>query len=406
MGGIKGDITFSQSQGQSSSVVMVNLTGVSVILKWSIQQLPMIYNGNANLSCNAGVVGDVFDPKMAKKSADYATNCQPNSGLKFESCAVGDLSIMLGDLNSNNQEENFSDPKLMIPISGPHSVISKTLVLYDGDMPKACALIAPTQPMKTFVAVFKGPVSGFVYFRQVDENSDTSVFVDLFFVNDANSNKDFSWQINQGVVSHDATDPSTYCKNVGEMFNPKNVNDPSCNKSMHGNCAIGDMTSKHGQIEVSLATKMQSSKKAAFTDINLPLSGHNSVLGETLLLFLTDPKQTIACAKIVHLEPKTLKVSFVGRTQEGVDGHFTFKQSSPFDATTAEIKLTGLNKKAQGYHIHAYPSPSYMDLSPNESCTGLVAGDHWNPYNVDIKTSPPAGTGKYSPVLLYFVQLQ
>lgn len=393
MGGIKGDVTFSQSQGQYSSEVMVNLTGVSATLKWSIRQLPMIYNGNANLSCKAGAVGGVFDPKMAEASADYETNCQLSNSLRFQSCAVGDLSRMLGNLDSNKQEYKYSDSGLMIPISGPYSVMGKALVLYDGDMPKACALIAPTQPMKTFVAVFKGPVAGFVYFRQVDENSDTSVFVDLFFVNGTNSNKDFSWQINQGVVSHDASDPSSYCKKVGQIFNPKNMNDASCSKTMHGKCAIGDMTSKHGKIEVSLATKMQSSTKAAFTDTNLPLSGDDSVQGETLLLFPSDPIQAIACAKIVRLEPKTLKVSFDGSVQEGVTGHFMFTQSSPFDATTAEIKLTGLNKKAQGYHIHAYPSPSYMHLLPNESCTGLIAGDHWNPYNVDIKTSPPAGTG-------------
>lgn len=403
MSGIKGYVIFSQPQGQASTGIMVNLTGVSEKLKWSIQQLPMIYNGNANLSCNATAVGAVFDPKMAKTSADYNANCQSSSGTRFKSCAVGDLTGMLGDLDVNLVEHNFSNPDLMIPIRGSYSIMGKALVLYNGNTPKACALIAPTQPMKTVVAVFKAPVAGFVYFRQVDENSDTSVFVDLFFVNDAQSNSQFSWQVNQGVVSHDASDPSSYCKNVGELFNPKNTNDASCNETMHGNCAIGDLTSKHGKIQVSLATKMQSSTKAAFTDTNLPLSGDDSIIGKSLLLFSSDPKKPTACAKIVHLEPKTLTVSFDGNVQEGVNGYFKFKQSSPFDPATTEIKLTGLNKKAQGYHVHAYPSPSYMHLSPSQSCTGLVAGDHWNPFHIDLKTSPPAGTGIHSFVLLYFV---
>ena len=180
------------------------------------------------------------------------------------------------------------------------------------------------------------------------------------------------------------------------MVNRTGTEDENCNQRMEDNCAIGDLTSKHGNVSVSVATAMQSSTKVAFTDTNLPLNGDNSVIGESLVLFSdSDAKSPVACAKIVHLEPKTLEASFNPDDNKGVRGYFKFTQSSPFDPTTTEINLSGLQNKAEGYHVHAYPSPSYKPIAPSEACEGLFAGDHWNPFNIDINTSPPAGTGEH-----------
>ena len=393
MGGIKGNVVFSQPQDNGPTTVMVSLIGINETLTWNIHQLPMIYDGNAAGSCD---VGAVFDPKMAKESPDYSNNCRPSSAARFSSCAVGDLTGLLGSLDANTAQQNYTNQSLMIPIMGPYSIMGRTLVLKNGNTAKACALITPVQSMKTAVAVFKFPVAGFVYFRQVDENSDTSAFVDLFFVNNDESASQFGWQINQGVVSDDASDPSLYCKNVGVMFNPEGIKDDNCNQTMHYTCAIGDLTSKHGNVSVSVATAMQSSTKAAFTDTNLPLNGENSVIGDSIVLFSdNDAKIPVACAKIVHLQPKTQEASFNVDDNDGVSGHFKFTQSSPFDPTTTEIKLSGLQNKAEGYHVHAYPSPSHKSLSPSEACAALIAGDHWNPFNIDINTSPAAGTGEH-----------
>jgi len=393
MGGIKGDVVFSQPQDNGPTTIMVNLTGVNETLTWNIHQLPMIYDGNAAMSCN---VGALFDPKSAQESPDYNVDCRFSSSERFGKCAVGDLAKMFGDLTESNAQQNHTNSQLMIPITGPYSIMGRTLVLFSGSTAKACALITPAQSMKTAVAVFKFPVAGFVYLRQVDENSDTSVFADLFFVNNAESASQFSWKINQGVVSDDASDPSLYCKNVGQMFNPTGMKDENCNPTMHDNCAIGDLTSKHGKISVSVATAMRSSRKAAFTDTNLPLSGNNRVIEESIVLFSdNNAKNPVACAKIVHLEPKTQEASFNADDNDGVSGKFKFTQLSPFDPTTTEINLSGLQNKAEGYHVHAYPSPSYRQLTPSEACAGLIAGDHWNPFNVDIKTSPAAGTGEH-----------
>ncbi|KAJ7392476.1 hypothetical protein OS493_012142 [Desmophyllum pertusum] len=92
---------------------------------------------------------------MAMKSGYYNTNCSVSSVTRFESCAVGDLTGMFGNLDANKAQLTFTNTSLMIPTTGPYSIMGRTLVLYSGDTPKACALITPTHAMKTAVAVFK-----------------------------------------------------------------------------------------------------------------------------------------------------------------------------------------------------------------------------------------------------------
>ena len=396
MSGIKGHVVFTQDQVDGPTSVAVNLTGINETLKWSIHQLPMIYDGNAAISCSAVAVGELFDPTMAKESPSYSSMCGPSDASRFEACAVGDLGRMLGDLTANMAETNYTNNSLIIPLRGPHSIMGRTLVFYeqDGVTPKACALITPTQSMMTAVAVFKAPVAGFVYLRQVDENSDTAVYVDLFHVDSSKSQSHFKWQIDQGLVSDEFTDPS-YCKPPGEIFNPTGSDDKNCNKTNQDHCPIGDLSSKHGNISVSKATNRGSSTKAAFIDTNLPLFGANRVIGKSIvLLSSSDSAEPVACAKILKVAQRVLKATFEANTHKGVNGYFEFSQASPFDPTKVNIFLMGLQDKAEGYHVHEYPSPKYRKYSPSKSCTAEVAGGHWNPFEIDVNSTPPSGSGK------------
>lgn len=387
MSGIKGDVKFSKLYEGGPTYVKVNLDGINETLKWAIQRLPMFYKGNAAMSCHADAVGGLYDPTMALESSNYSTSCSPSSKSRFDKCAVGDLTGMLGNLNASNSHGNFTHQKLMIPVSGSNSIMGRTLVLFSGNMTKACALITLQKTMITARAAFKYPVAGFVYLRQVESSSetDTSLFVNLFYVNSAQVQSDFMWKINEGEVS---------CRIPGELFNPESTNGQNCSRKRQESCPIGDLTSKHGYVTVSMATKGMSKTKAAFTDTNLPLSGVNSVIGKTIILFSKiDPEKPFACAKILKKKPMVVKATFTANVHDGIDGYFKFTQHSPFDPTTTEISLIGLKRKAQGYHVHNYPMPWQMKFTGSGSCAGGYLGGHWNPYGVDVKSSPPAGTG-------------
>ncbi|XP_068710245.1 uncharacterized protein [Montipora foliosa] len=387
MSGIKGDVKFSQVHDGGPTHITVHLEGVNETLTWSIRQLPMIYNGNAAMSCHEGEVGALYDPTIAAKSSNYSTSCTLSSNSRFQDCAVGDLAGMLGNLNANNSKGNFTHQSMMIPITGPSSIMDKTLVLYSSDMPKACALISPKEKMITAKAVFKYPAAGYVYLRQVVNNSDTdtSLFVNLFYVNAAELQSQFLWQINQGTVS---------CQIPGEIFNPNSIDGHNCSKEKQENCPIGDMCAKHGDVTVSMATKEMSKAKAAFTDTNLPLSGTNNVIGKTIVLFSkVDPDRPFACATIMTVKPMVVKATFTASVHDGIDGYFRFTQRSPFDPTITEISLTGLKRKAEGYHVHNYPMPWGSKFTGSETCAGGNLGGHWNSFGVDVKSSPFPGTG-------------
>lgn len=382
MSGIKGYVIFSRSQYDGPTSVMVNLTGINETLAWRIHQLPMIYDGNAAMSCSA--VGAVFDPGMAMEAGDYKNSCSLQNTARFGACAFGDLTGLLGNLDADSSQQNFTNQSLKIPIKGPHSIMGRTLVLYSGETPTACALITPTRPMLTAVAAFKAPIAGVVFLRQVDVNSDTIVFVNLFYVNDATSEEIFTWQIQD----------SASCETASTLFNPDGKDNSSCNQTMQNNCSIGDLKSKHGNIMLSMATKNQSKTKAAFTDSNLPLSGAKSVVGKVIVLFSSnDTQKPFACAKIMKVKPKVVKASFDPKIHDGVGGYLKITQPSPFDPSTTEVNLTGLRKESQGYHVHNYPSPWQMQYTGMESCAGGYLGGHWNPFGIDTSSSPPPGSG-------------
>ena len=386
MSGIKGYVIFSTSQHDGSTSVTVNLTGIDETLAWRIHELPMIYDGNAAMSCSGSAVGAVFDPRMAMEAGDYNSSCSLQSAARFGACAIGDLTGLLGYLDPDSTQQNFTNLSLIIPIKGPHSIMGRTLVLYSGETPKACALITPTRPMLTAVAAFKAPVAGVVYLRQADVNSDTNIFVNLFYVNDATSEEVFTWKIQD----------SASCGTVSAIFNPYGTDNSNCSQMMHNNCSIGDLTSKYGNITLSMATKNQSKTKAALIDSNLPLSGAKGVIGKVIALFSSnDTLKPFACAKIMKVKPKVVRASFDPNIHDGVGGYVKITQPSPFDPSITEVNLTGLRKESQGYHVHNYPSPWQMQYTGMESCAGGYLGGHWNPFGINTSSSPPPGIGMF-----------
>ena len=381
MSGINGSVIFSQTAAGKPTTIRVDLDGINETLSWAIHEIPMIYNGNAAFTCNPDAVGDVYNP------LEKMTGCSQSQKVN---CAYGDLEGKFGSLNVSSKSSSFIDSNL--PLTGYYSISGRTLVLSNGDKPKACALITVlSAKMSTAVAVLKGPIAGTIYLRQEAMNEDTSVFVKLFFVSNATTNVTYGWRITSKKVGDDFS-ISERCQNAGQTFNPKSVQKSECTTINQQECAVGDLTQKHKNISVGSASIP--SFQAAFTDTNLQLAGNDSVIGRSLVIYnLNNQAEAIACADIKIIKPRQAVAVFKAETDDSVEGNFTFIQDSPFDITTTIVNLKGLAGKAEGYHVHNYMNPIYNKVNGSEACSNNIAGGHWNPFDIVASRSPPAGTG-------------
>ena len=122
------------------------------------------------------------------------------------------------------------------------------------------------------------------------------------------------------------------------------------------------------------------------TSMSLPdLQGSRS-----LYLTLYDaehPDSFLACAKINEIKSKRGVAKF---EHDGIRGHISISQASPFHPAILDVELGGLHDVAGSFHIHEFPVPTRHEL---DDVTCAQTGGHFNPYNVDKSTSPGVATG-------------
>lgn len=102
------------------------------------------------------------------------------------------------------------------------------------------------------------------------------------------------------------------------------------------------------------------------------------------------PDHLWACAKLRQIEPKIARAIF---SSLGVEGEIRVEQPSIFAPSDLTLDLKGLAGEAGGFHVHELPvlPPTHIGDFP----CGATKG-HYNPYNVDISTSPEAGLGAHN----------
>ena len=94
------------------------------------------------------------------------------------------------------------------------------------------------------------------------------------------------------------------------------------------------------------------------TSMSMPdLRGSRSLY---LVLFDADhPDSFLACAKIHEITAKTARAKF---EHDGIRGHISINQTSPFHPATLDVKLSGLHDVAGSFHIHQFPVPTRHNL--------------------------------------------
>lgn len=182
--------------------------------------------------------------------------------------------------------------------------------------------------------------------------------------------------------------PSSMCSNdnVGGHWNPFGLNksDPTYPKlpgSTHDRYELGDLSAKH----MSLAGKNE--VDMVFTDFNLPLFGHNSIVGRSVVIHKTDGARYV-CASISY--PDEVIVARA-RFQSPVVGEIWFTQlkNNPLSDVSIFMDLSYGNPtmtptKNHKWHVHSYPISSERD-DDEGSCS--TTGGHWNPFSISTEDS-------------------
>lgn len=235
---------------------------------------------------------------------------------------VGDMSGKYGTLDGKDEEINtFFD--LNLPLHGKNSIIGRSVVIHkkERNFRWVCGTIEPMFSKKDNVQLISAIASfdkidsfvqGYVRMRQLKypdgSTSDTWIEVDLRYP--GKSTREITtghkWAVYVNQVGHDAVEKveNVRCIAAGFSWNPYNVktDDDLYKKDCHsGNplrCAMGDLSGKHGTVEIG-------GKRKVFSDMNLPLVGNFSVMKRSLVIFAEDGRNKIACANIGydnHLE--------------------------------------------------------------------------------------------------------
>ncbi|XP_064630312.1 uncharacterized protein LOC135489083 [Lineus longissimus] len=370
---LRGKVTFFQKSCFDPTMLVLNFGNVASATSWGIAQFPVRQRLTAseNVCSSAGAT---YDPFTQGSSAVGKLDQRFGS---LASLVVGGNNKVLYDMN--------------LPLFGRHSVIGRSMTVTVGAA-VACANIGYPNGVgvNVGIATFTYPVIGRIVLRQISSNpqSETSIFVEMKYPDGSTATTNHNWHVHESNIKADFMASTGTCAKTGGHFNPFGANTKAaqysnCNAANPLQCELGDSSNKHETINIGSGSDFA---RYFFTDIDLPLSGVNSVLGRSFVIHKENAAAgRYACANIYH--QREYKASTGKWSDKPVTGMVIFKQKSAFDPAEVTVNLDNLQSEAGGFHVHLYPVP---EGAASPCSAGSVSG-HFNPFSKT--TWPPATQG-------------
>lgn len=400
---VTGNIMFSQKSPLDPVDININLNNLrSLAGGYHVHLFPVPQRVSASDAiCSGTEVAGHFNPFNVPVDAHYpaAASTTPD---KYE---VGDLSGKFGTLaNKNNFAKNFTDPYLQL--FGKNSILGRSIVIHKnsaGNPRWICSTIRPGDniEMRTAYARFTYPVIGYIVLRQPKNMwyAETQVYVELNYGSSSSARTvDHNWHVHQVPIVDDMLSSTSRCHSVLGHYNPYNVNllgdyGSMCSADNQFRCELGDLSGKHGKI--SIRTSTGEKQKYFFSDMQLPLSGPQSVVGKSITIHgANSGSSRLSCADIKLKMPRDVKVSMWSSAdgQGSPSGMISFKQDSInilSGVTQISLSLSGLQSEVAGYHIHQYPTD--VNTPQADVCQHVDVGGHLNPFGAPFP-GPSVGT--------------
>lgn len=344
----------------------------------------LYFDGSQTTGLNVSwrvVAAGINDCASVGAAYNPTTPSGPCSTTQHSSCAVGDLSGKLGsvDIGVTQGTSRRTAVDLNLPLS---AVSGHTVLLFSGTTPLACGVIMTFQT-RTGVATFNNDgVAGNVTLTQPSPLDPTTTKVELRGLQSrAGGYHVHVWPVPQHLAANQAL---CGADNVAGHFNPFGVvvdsTYPAPTVTTDDMYEIGDLSSKYGMLN-----NLQS-QSGTYTDWNLPLFGHNSVLGRSLVIHnSTTGAPRWVCTNIVDTAAVTVALATFTYP---VIGYVMFqqRQGEEMAETSVYTRLDYGDGSAQNTSGHAwgvYADPvSYDALSKDLSTRCSRTGSVLNPYSV------------------------
>ncbi|XP_061167021.1 uncharacterized protein LOC133175902 isoform X1 [Saccostrea echinata] len=285
---------------------------------------------------------------------------------------------LLVGANKNDATFTFIDSEL--PLSGLRTVIGNILVLAKrtGEI-ASCALIREIEPKQAIASVFNDGVKGTIQFFQRSSYDNTVVQITL------NNLRGLAggYHIHKWPVPVKLTALDNVCddKSISGHydFQREKPTSPSRQTGTSDQYEIGDLSGKYGYLTG------QDSFNGQFKDDNLPLFGKYSVIGRSFTIHRSYRDERWVCATIKPISRVTKAVAkFVGP----VIGQIVFMQNRNdyYSDTHVFVEVSysnGIRRPTFNHNWHVHEN-SVCNLFNERPCNCSAAGEHFNPYRVNI----------------------
>ncbi|XP_038046810.1 uncharacterized protein LOC119721017 isoform X2 [Patiria miniata] len=326
-GPVSGDISFQQESVFDPVQVHVNVEGLSSLAGgWHVHLLPIDEDVDS-APCGPASVQGHYNPFGVVGSPAYGTQ---------DMYEMGDLSGKFGGFSDSPDAWNHVYYDTNLALEGPRSIIGRSLVVHksaDGSRWVCATLHRKTHQddfiMKAKAVITTSDYTGYAVLSQTRYHTGAlgDATVDFGLQSNVAEEDTFYWNLHPGQVDDDT------CLDSSSIFNPYEVSmvaeyGSQCDTKSQLRCAVGDLTGKHGNMSSAV-------KRAVYTDVNLPLTGQDSVLGLSLHLISTNTGQ-FACGT-VEPDPSTGRAEYLSYPSTTIFDPYKFRQAMHDHMTNAEM---------------------------------------------------------------------
>ncbi|XP_065226507.1 uncharacterized protein Rsod [Planococcus citri] len=340
----------------------------------------------------------VFNPFKLPEGS----NLGPVNAFSFAylSSTLSTLTIVARKVRAIENSRNFF-VAANLPLTGHHSIIGKSLVIYDENGPKArgnrlaCSVILPVNRRKAVVRDWFGNgeyagIMGDIEMYQMSNYDTVDIEMDVQGLQDVQE-----YHIHMVPIEEELQFP---CENssIYDVWNPLNISSASASYSTglktNDQFKMGDLSAKFGDWNDMMTVN------SVHNDSNLQMFGHHSLLGRSFVVMKKQSDKRWACATIERgyspLEARELRaIASFHHPQGFVYGYIRMTQLIHVDGsksdTVIEVNLRHAGKQnrnvTHGHFWLVYVNPVGVDATVEAKHTRCTAAGYvWNPNFIQL----------------------